>query len=125
MALNTESRPVLLQECLAGSPGSRTWGALPQEVELNSLDLFKTSWDFVPPVQEPVLPTFKNLLGLRPTGSRTGATPEMEIAPARKRERVRRTDERRALARYRGRGTNHLAQCFAHRPSTADAPLGE
>ncbi len=41
---------------LAGSPGSRTWAALSQEVERKSRNLATTSPDFVPPVQEPVLP---------------------------------------------------------------------
>ncbi len=39
-----------------GSPGSRTWAALPQEVDQERQKKAKTSRDFVPPVQEPVLP---------------------------------------------------------------------
>ena len=42
---------------LVGSPGSRTWAAMPQEVEKNSLNFAITSCDFVSPVQEPVLPS--------------------------------------------------------------------
>jgi hypothetical protein len=40
-----------------GSPGSRTWAALPQEADQARQNNDKNSWDFVPPVQEPVLPT--------------------------------------------------------------------
>jgi excinuclease ABC subunit A len=39
-----------------GSPGSRTWAALPQEVDQERQKKAKTSRDFVPPLQEPVLP---------------------------------------------------------------------
>ncbi len=41
---------------LVGSPGSRTWAALPQEAQREMQNINKTSWDFIPPVQEPVLP---------------------------------------------------------------------
>ena len=44
-----------------GSPGSRTWAALPQEAERAAQNHDKTSWDFVPPVQEPVLPIANNM----------------------------------------------------------------
>jgi protein O-mannosyl-transferase len=42
-------------EPAVGSPGSRTWAAMPQEVEKNSRNFAITSCDFVSPVQEPVL----------------------------------------------------------------------
>jgi hypothetical protein len=44
-----------------GSPGSRTWAALPQEAERAAQNHDKTSWDYVPPVQEPALPIANNM----------------------------------------------------------------
>jgi protein O-mannosyl-transferase len=42
---------------LVGSPGSRTWAAMPQEVEKISRKFAITFCDIVSPVQEPVLPS--------------------------------------------------------------------
>jgi hypothetical protein len=43
-----------------GSPGSRTWAALPEEADRAMQNHDKTSWNFAPPVQEPVLPGSNN-----------------------------------------------------------------
>jgi protein O-mannosyl-transferase len=49
-------------KAFVGSPGSRTWAALPQEVERKSRNLTTTYPDFGPPVQEPVLPSSSFIL---------------------------------------------------------------
>jgi protein O-mannosyl-transferase len=45
-----------------GSPGSRTWASLPHEVKKKSKNLAATSPNFVPPVQEPILPVVSSFI---------------------------------------------------------------
>ena len=63
-----------------GSPGSRTWAALPQEVDQERQKKAKTSRDFVPPVQNRCYPI---PLILHPSSLIPPTSPFPPITPAR------------------------------------------